>query len=433
MWQRPFTLCLLLSLTACGGGMIDAPIMPTTPNNKTEDPANDLSQVRFKDNGLQTCLEREIAFFHWVSSKDITHFTCDFVHKVRIGHFYDGPQDLSELILFPALSRLDLAGGAYTQLDVRPFSQLKTLIVNSAFIKTLDVSQNPQLENLDISATPIETLDIRGLTQFKYLDMGNTPVFEPLNDPLTNIDSSDQYLDLVLTQYGPSLGLSLADIKKPKTLILDSNTQITQIKHTQLAAYPDVLPPAIPHVLLSSLTFKDPALQTCVERQALNKNWTTLAEFTELNCSGLDKIRLLDVPAIRDLTGLSQLIALKSLNIPGHFYTHIDLSPFPQLEHLNLYGSFIKTLDVSHNPLLRTLNVGATALEFLDLTAQTHLEQLDTHIMAEGFHPSYTFDALTHYAPTYGITLKDVTTLARHIKWTPEVKLTFTHNPAPAQ
>lgn len=170
---------------------------------------------------------------------------------------------------------------------------------------------------------------------------------------------------------------------------------------------------------LNELKFKDAGLKACVDRVAQEKAWKSVAEFTELKCYGLEKARLFSRntdQVIHDLSGLENLTALKTLDIPGHFYTQIDTRALKQLETLNLYEAFIKDIDLSQNTHLKKLNLGATSIAKLDLTGLTELQELRVAYKTEGFSISYTEMNIREQGRAYGVNFDTIKSLKKDIR-----------------
>jgi trimeric autotransporter adhesin len=102
---------------------------------------------------------------------------------------------------------------------------------------------------------------------------------------------------------------------------------------------------------IDSLHFPDPSLAAVVaEKQA-----TYVYEITELNCANpyWDNCR------IKDMSGIEELTALKSLAVSIAEFPAIDLSRMTELETLVIESSRLQTLDLSHNKSLINLSVNA--------------------------------------------------------------------------
>jgi hypothetical protein len=115
-------------------------------------------------------------------------------------------------------------------------------------------------------------------------------------------------------------------------------------------------------VLLSSLTFADPALEACIQQEVSFNGQELVSELTFLSC--FDSV-------LADLSGIGQLTSLGFLELG--FTSVVDFSPvtqIPNLGQLNILGTTFTDESLSQVvtiPTLRTLSLDSTSVTDLSL------------------------------------------------------------------
>ncbi len=221
------SLALPLCITVAGlllgcAGTATPPVdtKPLDPKPQPDKSKTPLSQVNFKDPVLRACVER----LALKTIGEVTTLHCPGAGKSRLPGLTSTMviRDLSGLEQLTYLKDLNLSGNFYTHIDVRSLVQLEELDLSSAFIKDLDVSKNTQLKSLNVTATAIEKLDTTGLKSL-------TELYTSFNGR----GFLEAYTENELVVFGPSVGLTLAQVKNIKRdVILDPDVKLKAIETT---------------------------------------------------------------------------------------------------------------------------------------------------------------------------------------------------------
>lgn len=128
----------------------------------------------------------------------------------------------------------------------------------------------------------------------------------------------------------------LADPAQPETL----RFRIYVYDESNNSDFFDTTVDVAPADRLADLTFTDPALQACVDRQAAANEWRFVSEVQELDCSlGSSPVCAVDDCTIRDLASIEQLSQLTLLDVSGHEVASLEpllaLTELAQLEMLD--------------------------------------------------------------------------------------------------
>ncbi len=258
---------------------------------------------------------------------------------------------------------LDLGNTNVETLELSSNTSLKTLILDSAPVKSIDISNNTTIETLSISNTEITSLDLSNNTSLKQVDASSTSI--------TSLDlSSNTSLE--------TLNVSSTSIT---SLNLSDNTSLKEV---------DASSTSITSLDLSNNTNLETLNVSSTEITTLNLNSnTSLKEvdasstsITSLDLSSNTSLETLNVSSteITELN-LSSNTSLKQVDASSTSITELDLSNNTSLESLNVSGSDITSLDVSSNSSLVDLAIedceDLTELKY-DSTTQTESEWLES-------------------------------------------------------
>lgn len=252
---------------------------------------------------------------------EIQFSEAEAIHKLVLqeGWSYYAPifSDPTGLEAFINIKYLEIKKHPITALNIQPWAQLDTLILENTEIEEFNITPNQNLK----------------VAWFKY------------NYQLNSFISDNPNLKRLKIQSGNLNSLDLSGIPNLTDLELDQNnlTQIDLSQNTQLKSL---------NISFSPLMNID-----------LSQN--TLLTFLELTGTSLTSI------------DLSQNTLLEILRLTQNPLTDIDLSQNTVLTALNLSNNPLNSLDLSNNIDLSYLNINETSLTSIDLSQLTELKQLD--------------------------------------------------------
>jgi len=144
--------------------------------------------------------------------------------------------------------------------------------------------------------------------------------------------------------------------------------------------------------LVSSLTWHDKALASCVNSTAEKQSWQYVSQVTKLKCHAM---------GIESGAGLEQLTALNDLSLFNNQLKSLDLSTLKTLESLNLANNQLENLRITGLFKLKTLYLFKNKLVSLDLSglhAVTKLRAMQNRFIQLNIQPltalkkAYLFD-----------------------------------------
>ena len=111
----------------------------------------------------------------------------------------------------------------------------------------------------------------------------------------------------------------------------------------------------------------DENLKTCVLQLAQQKQWSTVAAVTEIECHSKN---------IRTLSGIETFTQLKKLSLYNNEISEGKLPNLPNLQHLNLAKNNMSDFNINNFPALENIYVFGNKLKRLQLSALPKLKQL---------------------------------------------------------
>jgi len=134
-------------------------------------------------------------------------------------------------------------------------------------------------------------------------------------------------------------------------------------------------------VCAENVVFADPAFKAYIVESFDGKDGSTPdGEISEAEAVLIETINndgeLSASPHFTNLTGIENFTHLKTLNVPHHAITKLDVSSNLELTHLNCSYSPIFTLDVSKNVNLTYLACNGDSLSEIDVSGNTQLKEL---------------------------------------------------------
>ncbi|MCL1880520.1 MAG: Ig-like domain-containing protein [Actinomycetia bacterium] len=264
-----------------------------------------------------------------------------------------------------AVVSVDLSWRGLSNLDVSACKSLRYLDCSGNQLAVLDISANPLLEELycyDNQLTSLNTANNQGLV---YLSCAN--------NQLTGLDiNANKALRFLYCEHNL---LKSLDIGANAALVyLDCfGNYLTDLQYLSewLKGNEGEL---LPQYLENSF-----GLECCLVDGGVAINGYS-GESSELavpeKIAGY-AVRSIDLPG-HGLTGLdvSDCTALEFLNCDGNGLKALDVSANPALRELRCYGNGLTVLDVSHSPMLRYLSCGYNQLAGLDVSANQALQEL---------------------------------------------------------
>ena len=236
---------------------------------------------------------------------------------------------------------------------LRAVSQVRSLFCDGFDIENLSgIEQLFNLQSLSLLNTNISDLSpISGLINLAVLDLQGT-ILDDLSglESLVNLQllrlRNAQIADLSAIADLPNL--NFIDIER---LLTDDESQLDLLRERGVDVFGNI------SVLLSSLTFSDPALELCVQQEMINNDIQLVSELSVLFCFD---------PALVDLSGIEGLTALEFLELSSASVSDFsELSSLPNLTGINVGGPTIDESSLTALvaiPNLQTLRIFNSAL-----------------------------------------------------------------------
>ncbi len=231
----------------------------------------------------------------------VTELTIEHVGNERVG-------SLAGLQAFTGLIQLTVSAQSLTELDVRPFRQLRELDCGYNDLTILRLSGLQDLRVLACSNNALTQLDLDDLPALEHLDCSF--------NPLGRLQLSQRVALRELTC--AHAGLTQLDLSHCRKLSL---------------------------------------LNACTNRLSV-LDLSGLQQLTSLDCAGNALIEL-------DLRGVPQL---QTLRCHHNAIGALSLAAVPQLRDLRCFNNDLTALDLSHTPALHTLYCSDNQLTALDLS-----------------------------------------------------------------
>jgi hypothetical protein len=283
--------------------------------------------------------------------EQLTNLQSVFINSTNV-------RDLTPILELPNLDNVDINNLLLddpSQLDilrdrgVNVFGELASGELLSGFLDNIpDAELRACIANSTNGLRTIEQVTFLNCQGFAVTDLTGLEAFTNLE----NLTLSDTQV----TDLTPILELSGLRFLDIGGLILDDESQLDVLRERGI----DVQGNA--GVLISSLTFADPALETCVQNEVSFNGQRLVSELTFLICFD---------GALVDLSGIEQLTSLVFLELG--FTSVTDFSPMTQLPNLaqfNVLGSTFTDESLSQIitvPTLRTLSLDSTSVTDLGL------------------------------------------------------------------
>ena len=347
------TLAFTLTVTDNEGASASDEVLITILANQR------IENVNLNDN-FKSCILQAAQANGWATTNEVTKLDCSNKNI----------SSLAGIKHFRALTELNVSGNTLSKIW-----DLNSIEFNA--LTTLDFSNNQidDTQYLDRFIMPVlNSLSLNGnkITKLTQLRISSLPKLQtihlqdnPLNDiselqwftPLTSLNiSNTQVTDIV-----PLFGLPAL-----KSVDLTGNTitcQLMAIAQQKLPQTTFTEPQncTTNQALISSITFKDSALNTCISAQAQANGWTTIEQMTRLTCENAGVV---------DMDGLHNLSAITELNIKGNNINHLNALIY--LKHLSVLDlSYNKVDDInllaSLSKLTHTINLSNNQIS--DVTA----------------------------------------------------------------
>ena len=303
-----------------------------------------------------------------------------------------GVSDYTGLSLFSNLKELDCSQNQLQTLDLSVLPALTTLNCSGNQLKTLDLSVLPSLTvlncasnlltSLDVTALPVlQTLNCSG-NRLTALNLGSIPVADLTADgnavslsvgadgciSLQEL-GTDFDLDCVAADSWQNASvangvLTISDLQKPVSYSYYIDTARSQT--VTFTLYPVEV-----EIAIDETHFPDSAFRSAVEALDTDQNGMLsqkeIQQVTELDVSNRN---------IWDLTGISYLTALQSLNCSGNKLKELTISGLSRLHTLDCSDNSIRTMTLEALPALSVLRCGNNRLTQLEPSAFPNLTVL---------------------------------------------------------
>ncbi|MES2673127.1 MAG: leucine-rich repeat domain-containing protein [Pseudomonadota bacterium] len=115
------------------------------------------------------------------------------------------------------------------------------------------------------------------------------------------------------------------------------------------------------------VVLEDKNLQDCILQLKQQKQWSTIAAVTEIECHNKN---------IRTLAGIEKFTQLKKISLYNNEITEAKLSNLPNLQHLNLAKNKMHDLSISDFQALESLYAFGNKLTRLKLSNLPKLQQI---------------------------------------------------------
>jgi hypothetical protein len=395
----PLCIAFASLLLGCAGTAIPpVDTKPTDPKPLPDKSKTPLSEVHFKDAGLQKCVDQVAARNNWKTLGEVTSLNCFGQEKNRF-FFSDSDwviHDLSGLEQLTALKKLEIPGHFYTQIDTSALTQLETLNVYEAFIKNLDVSKNTKLKSLNVGATAIVKLDLSGLKNMEELYVyfwgaGNTI-----------------YTEWCIRDFGKDLGLTvdmLKNLKKEIVFDRDAKLKIVEAGDNALVDLPNnsQLSSATGQFTARSIT--GAKLLKIMTGKISGDTLLDVSTASQLERVDINSDELKDVRVNTAITSLAVNAPLTSLRIPANaklktmdlknikMETALDVSKIDALESLSISSEVLRDIKIGTNLNALSFDGPLTSLNFPVNTKLTQLQLRhlkNTAVVEVGLPPKLT-------------------------------------------
>ena len=328
--------------------------------------------------------------------------------------------DLKGIQDFVALNELYCANNQLTTLDVSKNVALTSLSCNSNQLTTLDISKNVALTSLGCSSNQLTTLDVSknvalkslncSLNQLTTIDLSKNVALTWLDFYINQLTTIDLSKNVALTSlYCGYNNLTSLNLKNGKnTLITTNNISLTQNPNLKCILVDDETyananwstkkdatasfnaTDCTPYTLIPDGRFEDRLILLGIDTDGKNGKVKTasielLTDLSIINAGIKDLTGIQDFKALKTLIcnanelttiDLSKNIALRELYCNNNLITTLDVSKNINLSYLACFDNQIAVLDVSKNVLLKTLSARNNKIASLDLSKNVLLETL---------------------------------------------------------
>ena len=326
--------------------------------------------------------------------------TADFSSNLNLLEIYleDSPLESLNVTSNTKLSGIFLKGATFETIDVSKNTALTHLSIDSSSLSSIDLSSNTELKSLKLTNVNLSTVDLSANINLQtvYLNQGN----------FTNLDFSKNTKLKSIWVFDNSL--RSLNIKNDTNASITSfraygNANLTCIAvsdknhfETRFSGHIDNQSYFTDHDCRYT-NIPDTAFETILEDQGHDD----ISGDGQVPTSRIETIRHLDLDysayKIKDLTGIEDFKAVRSIFGDGNEITTADFSSNlnlleiyledSPLESLNvtsntkLSGIFLKgatfeTIDVSKNTALTHLSIDSSSLSSIDLSSNTELKSL---------------------------------------------------------
>nr|WP_314839697.1 T9SS type A sorting domain-containing protein [uncultured Flavobacterium sp.] len=328
----------------------------------------------------------------WTTTKDVTaSFSLDctiytlipdtkFEEKlIALGIDRDGKNGKVATESIATITSLSLSSSSITNLTgIQDFISLVSLECFGNNITSLDVSKNISLKYLGCTATKLITLDLSknvALTTF-YCS----------NSQLTSLNIKNGKNTLITTN-----SINLVGNPNLKCILVDDETYANanwSTKKDATASFNST--DCTPYTLIPDGRFEDRLIVLGIDTDGKNGKVKTasielLTDLSIINAGIKDLTGIQDFKALKTLIcnanelttiDLSKNIALTELYCNNNLITTLDVSKNINLSYLACFDNQIAVLDVSKNVLLKTLSARNNKIASLDLSKNVLLETL---------------------------------------------------------
>ncbi|OAZ03418.1 T9SS type A sorting domain-containing protein [Flavobacterium succinicans] len=276
------------------------------------------------------------------------------------------------------LTDLNCASNKLTGLNLTNSNALKVLFCSNNQMTTLDLSKNLAIEWLVVSSNQLTTLDLSKNSGLK--------LFACNTNLLTSLNLKNGKNTLITTN-----SINLVGNPNLKCILVDDETYANANWSTKKDATASFnATDCTPYTLIPDPRFEDTLILLNIDTDGKNgkvktASIETLTDLSVINAGIKDLTGIQDFKALKTLIcnanelttiDLSKNIALTELYCNNNLITTLDVSKNVNLSYLACFDNQIAVLNVSKNVLLKTLSARNNKIASLDLSKNVLLETL---------------------------------------------------------
>ena len=276
-----------------------------------------------------------------------------------------------DLSVLPALTTLNCSGNQLKALDLSVLPSLTVLNCASNLLTSLDVTALPVLQTLNCSGNRLTALNLGSIPVADLIADGNAVSLSVGADGCISLQElgTDFDLDCVAADSWQNASvangvLTISDLQKPV-----SYSYYVDTARSQTVTF--TLYPVEVEIAIDETHFPDSVFCSAVEALDTDQNGMLsqkeIQQVTELDVSNRN---------IWDLTGISYLTALQSLNCSGNKLKELTISGLSRLHTLDCSDNSIRTMTLEALPALSVLRCGNNRLTQLEPSAFPNLTVL---------------------------------------------------------